>query len=361
MSGRSSTRRVTTLLATFALPLVLAESASAGIPNPVDVPGAIWDGATGVVSDAAGGIAQSSVEALTKWAASGAGWVAERAFAALNQNPHVDAAWFSASYARMAAVGLMLTAPALLLGLVQAALRGGQGLSRVALALPVSVLVTGAGIGVTQLLLASTDELCGLLLAGSGQDAAAFGKELATLLAAPSPEGGFVIFLVSVVTALCGLCVWIELLIRSALVYALVGFLPLAAALTVWPSALGVCRRLVRLLLAVIASKLVIAGVVSVALAAISGNPDGGFTELLVGCGMLVIACCSPLIVLRLIPLAEEAVAVRSTLSAGSAMRSGVQAVGMSNTVSAGVRGASAAGRGGAGSVRALRVDGGAA
>ncbi|MEZ5230759.1 MAG: hypothetical protein R2710_30035 [Acidimicrobiales bacterium] len=60
-------------------------------------------------------------------------------------------------------------------------------------------------------------------------------------------------------------------MVRSVLVYVIVALSPLAFAATVWPSARGVLRRMVELLVAVIFSASVIAIAISVGVAALSG------------------------------------------------------------------------------------------
>jgi hypothetical protein len=110
--------------------------------------------------------------------------------------------------------------------------------------------------------------------------------------------------------------------VRAALIYVLLGFFPLMAAMMIWPAAAGGIRRLVRLLVSVILSKLVIVAVVSMGVAAAtqSGASDR-FEGLLVGTAMIGVACFAPMAIHRLLPLLEEAVHVRGNLSAGGAAR----------------------------------------
>ena len=105
-------------------------------------------------------------------------------------------------------------------------------------------------------------------------------------------------------------------------VYVLLGFFPLMAAMMIWPAAAGGIRRLIRLLVSVILSKLVIVAVVSMGVAAAteSGASDR-FEGLLVGTAMIGVACFAPMAIHRLLPLLEEAVHVRGNLSGGGAAR----------------------------------------
>jgi hypothetical protein len=123
-----------------------------------------------------------------------------------------------------------------------------------------------------------------------------------------------------VVALVATFVIWIELMVRSSLIYLLVAFSPLVFAASVWPSARGMLRRLVELLLAVILSKLAISIALSVGVAALGGTvtpgADGGVGEfaaqslgnLVVGTAILAMAAFSPFIILKLIPVAEAAV-----------------------------------------------------
>ena len=312
----------------------LAFPASAAA-NPITDPitGAVGDASGWIgsqIGDAVGGIAQSSVEALSAWAATGAAWIIEHALAAAasTTDPRVTASWFSAAYSRMWLVAGMLGALCAALGLAQAAISGdGRMLARVAASLPVGAAVTGGAAALTSLLLRATDELSAWLLAGSGGGLEAFGKELAASLVLMPQEAPLLAFIVGIVGAIVGLLVWIELLIRGALVYVLLGFLPLVAGVVIWPAAGGALRKLVRLLLVTVLSKLVIAGVLGLGLAAISasgsqGGATAGIEQTLAGVAMLALAALSPLTAYRLLPFFEEHAQQRGSYSAGGGARS---------------------------------------
>jgi hypothetical protein len=104
---------------------------------------------------------------------------------------------------------------------------------------------------------------------------------------------------------------WIELLIRAAAVYVAVLFLPLALATLVWPAVSHWCRRLVETLAALILSKFVIVATLSLAAGAVSSGTAGGgahgagFSAVLAGGALLVMATFVPFAILRLIPAVE--------------------------------------------------------
>jgi hypothetical protein len=302
--------------------VVMLVSVPAAQANPA---GDLWGWGTGLFGDAARSVAGDGIRALTSWVADGAGWLAERCFEAMSatSDPRPGEGWFSDAYQRMALIGMAMSAPCLVLGVTQAMLhQDGRLLARVVAAVPGSVLLTFAAIAVTRMLLGATDEMSLWLIQTSGRDVGGYGAKMALLLESSPGTSAFVIFLISAICAVCALVLWIELLVRAALIYVLLGFFPLMAAMMIWPAAAGGIRRLVRLLVSVILSKLVIVAVVSMGVAAAtqSGASDR-FEGLLVGTAMIGVACFAPMAIHRLLPLLEEAVHVRGNLSAGGAAR----------------------------------------
>ena len=104
---------------------------------------------------------------------------------------------------------------------------------------------------------------------------------------------------------------WLELLIRAAAVYVAVLFLPLALATLVWPAVSHWCRRLIETLAALILSKFVIVATLSLAAGAVSsgtagtGDHGSGFSSVLAGGALLVMATFVPFAILRMIPAVE--------------------------------------------------------
>jgi len=198
-------------------------------------------------------------------------------------------------------------------------LRCGGMIRRIAGNLPAAVagmVVTSAVVG---RLLALTDALSDAVLVNTDNQSlhflSGFGKTITT------GPGGFAAVVLGLLAVVGGLLLWIELIVRASLVYVLVAISPLGFAATLWPSAKGILRKSIELLLAVILSKLVICITLAIGVAALSGagtaGPAGaGFASgagaslgaLLVGTVLLGIAAFSPFIVLKLVPVAEAAV-----------------------------------------------------
>jgi hypothetical protein len=121
----------------------------------------------------------------------------------------------------------------------------------------------------------------------------------------------FVLLLLSLLVAVAAFVLWLELLIRAAAVYVAVLFLPLALATLVWPAISHWSRRLVETLAALILSKFVIVATLSLAAGAVAsgtagtGDHGSGFSAVLAGGALLVIATFVPFAILRMIPAFE--------------------------------------------------------
>jgi hypothetical protein len=295
-----------------------------------DIPGA------GIIRDAVGGATGFAFEGI----ASGiAGWVLGAVadliggvvgFLGSTARPSLDAVWFSgpgSPFAVVRGIAFSLLLGFVLLAVIQGLLAGepAAGAGRVARDVFLAVLGMAATVTVTVKLLDLTDALSHAVLGGAEDQALRFLSGFGS--AAGAATGGFGMVLVGLIVAVAALLVWIELIVRAALVYLLVALTPLAFAAMTWPAARGVLRRTVELLLAVIASKFVICVAIAVGAAALGGagaaGPVAGVAAsaaaagppigvslgaLLAGAAILALAAFSPFVVLKVMPLAEAAV-----------------------------------------------------
>jgi hypothetical protein len=235
-----------------------------------------------------------------------------------------------------------------LAGLIQGVLAGdvaGMG-RRMVLDLPMAIggmVSTGA---ITQLLIDLTDALSEGILSGFGTDIRSFMDGVATV---GSLSGGvataLVVFLLGLFTLLAGLVIFIELVIRSALIYLVVGLCPLAFAALLWPVTRGVLRKTLELLCALIVSKVVISLALAIGAAALGGagsaptaapeiappsatasaGPAAAESDaatvtaaagvLLAGLATFAVACFSPFVILRLFPVVEGAIVAQGLRS----------------------------------------------
>ncbi|HEY3673037.1 MAG TPA: hypothetical protein VGN51_19015 [Acidimicrobiia bacterium] len=208
------------------------------------------------------------------------------------------------------------------LGLLQGLLAGDAMVmvTRIVRDLPLAVLGMVVTIEVATRLLQLADALSHAVLRGGGDNA----KEVLRVISTSSSFSGQSSFVVALLGLLCivaALFVWVELVIRAALVYLLIAFSPLVFAAMVWPSARGMVRKLAELLLALIFSKVVIAVAFSVGAAALAGvgsaghaNGDSGGAvaanagTLFSGLVIFGLAAFAPFVLLKLFPAAEAAV-----------------------------------------------------
>jgi hypothetical protein len=292
-----------------AAPVLVCAGAQAG--------GAIA-GATGdLVAAGAGAATNAVMGGVVSWAADGAAWVVSEIGAEIDRStrPAIGSGWFTERYRTMTQLAIALSAVFLLLALGQAIVRQDLVflLRATFLMLPLAMMLTFAAVTLVETGLAVTDWMAASVLRGFRADVRSAFASLADLLQPSGTSGSllapFVLFLASAVTALLGLLVWMELVMREAAIYVAVAFLPLTFAAMVWERTASWSRRLAEWLLAIILSKFTIAVAFAVGAAAIggAGSGSGGLTALLAGCGVLLVAALTPWALLKLIPFAEQA------------------------------------------------------
>lgn len=286
----------------------------------------ITETATSVVTGSLGWGFEQIAEGIAKWVLGAVGFFVDGTvnFLLESGSPNLTAAWFSGVGSPFATVrgiaGLTLLA-FLFLGLIQGLLAGDIGgmIRRMAVDLPGAIVGMAATTVVVDRLLALTDAMSGAVLQNADGQALHFLSGFG--VAVSGLNGGFAAVLLGLIAIIAGFLVWVELMIRSVLVYVIVAMSPLAFAATVWPSAKGVLRRMIELLVAVIVSKLVIAITISVGVAALSGagtataptdspvidDLAAGMGNLFVGTAILAMAAFSPFLLLKLTPMAEAA------------------------------------------------------
>jgi hypothetical protein len=257
-----------------------------------------------------------AIVAVVAWVAGGAKFALDETAKILSHTtrPNLRSTWFSGAYWRMAGIAALLTVPFLFAAAIQALLRSDLSLLAQAAFgyLPLAMLSVSIAAPVATLLLAATDQLCGLVSAGQGARflsgaGSVFG--LAHFVTQP-----FIVFLLGAIAAGGALIVWVELAVREAAVYVIVLMLPLALAALVWPARRVWAIRSVELLVALILSKFAIVAVLGLAGAALDQESHGGLTTALAGMVLVLLAAFAPWALLRLIPLSELAAGAAQTL-----------------------------------------------
>ncbi len=288
------------------------------VPNPVDV-------VTAAVTAPTGWAWAKVADGIATWILEAVGFFVDGVigFLLTSARPDVEAVWFAGAgspYATVRNMAAVTLAVFVFLGLIQGLLVGDMAgmVRRVAVDVPFAVLGMIATTVVVGRLIELTDALSATVLSGADGQAVHFLSGFG--VAVNAATSGFAATLLGLVAVLAAFLVWVELMVRSVLVYVLVAVSPLSFAAMVWPAARGVLRRTVELLVAVILSKLVISIALAVGVAALSGAGSGGQEQtgvvneaamslgtLLVGAAVLAIAAFAPFVLLRLIPMAEGA------------------------------------------------------
>ena len=152
----------------------------------------------------------------------------------------------------------------------------------------------------------ATDALSRAALSLAATPAQSFvdGLSSALLLSgAPIIAPGFEAVLFAVLLSAVALLLWLELALRGAAIAVALLFVPLALAGVVFPATAHWPRRLAETLVALVASKLVIACVLALGVSSIGEPQDAsGFVE---GVALLLLAALSPFALLKLVPAVE--------------------------------------------------------
>lgn len=248
-------------------------------------------------------------------------WVGDGAAAVVSAVGHLlDAttqpalgAGFILEYTTMTVIGVTLAAPFLVLALVHAIIRQDAALLvRAAFVrLPASILLAAVAVEVVRLCLSGTDELSVSLLHAAGNPARSMFGVLVLAFSNGGGPGlpftGFAAFVFAVLATLFALVLWLELALRSAAVAAATLFLPLVLAGLVWQGTSHWARRLAETIAALVLSKLVIAGILALAVSLLGTAAAGsGIPGVVDGLALLFLASLAPFAVLRLLPMIES-------------------------------------------------------
>ena len=373
----------TTRRFTVAVPVVMAVSVVGAPPASADVPG------SGIVKDVLSGASGWAWDSVTggiaSWVLGAVAYFVDGVinFLKTSARPDVTAGWFAGAgspFATVRNMAAVLLAGFVLLGLLQGLLHGDPAamVRRMAADLPLAVLGMVATVVVVDKLVELTDALSTAVLSNADSQALRFLSRLGVTTSLGN--AGFAAVVVGLVAVAAAFLLWVELMVRSALIYLLVAVSPLAFAAMVWPAARGVLRRTVQLLAAVVLSKLAVAIALAVGVAALGGADQtggsvpgastlgaghalaAGMGTLLVGTTLLCLAAFAPFLVLQLIPLAEGAL-VAQGVSRGPvrAAQSGLGAYSTTTSLTrlSGDRGTASPGLSGGNTVSSTGVGGG--
>jgi hypothetical protein len=279
-------------------------------------------GLTGGVGGAVGGavtsVADSAINGAASAFAEAGGYFMGKVAELLGATTEVDlgAEWFTKRYALMFGISALLTFALLLLAVTKAVVRG-QGLEalRSGTAYYLAAVIASAfAPAFVYLLVQLSDAVSIALTFGAADDSKAFltdtGRAL-TLLSVGNPAAGAATLLVtSFFAILCSVILWIELLLRTAIIYVATLFAaPTFSGLVdraLWKHA----RRWVYFTVSVVFAKPVVVAVLSLA-AAGAGNAGtaDGFSSVFVALALMVVAIFCVGLLFRLIPNAGDELA----------------------------------------------------
>ena len=192
-------------------------------------------------------------------------------------------------------------------------------------------------------------------LAVTGDVGEAMGEFSASLVAVEALTGAGLLGMIFGLLFIIGaILVWLQLLVRSALIYIVIVLAPLGFATRAHPSTRQIARRTIEMAIALILSKFGVAVAFGVGAAAIeSSNPVGGgevdVAGMMTGVAVMLMAAFMPWLIWKVFPLADAATAAagveRSPIR--SAVAGASLAVGAAVGVSKLAGGGAAAGGGG--------------
>lgn len=329
------------------------------VPNPLQP---IADGIGGVAGwagrKAAGAVLGPVGDAIAEGLAGACNKVGTEVlhFLTASSSVHLDSGWWASPRGhRLTGIVLGLAAVFmlgfLLLALLQGLAAGDPGamLRTACLELPMSVAATAVLAAVTQVLLGIADEASNALLSGVPDDLNRFFKGFGT--ATSVTTNGFAGIIMLALFLVGALLVWVELVVRSSLIYWLVAAAPLLAAARVWPAARGAWRKLVEIGCVLIFSKVAIALALGLGAAALAGGgPKTGdlgtevgtdLSSLLVGAALMLLASFTPFVLLRILPIVEAAVVAQGisrspARAASTGMQMGYYAAGLERMAAGG-------------------------
>jgi hypothetical protein len=142
-------------------------------------------------------------------------------------------------------------------------------------------------------------------------------NEVGSAVAAPL----FVGFIAAILAAFAAFFVWIELLMRDAAIYAVSLFMPFGIAAAIWHRWAGALKRTGELIVVLVLSKFVIVAIIALS-ASLLAHGEGVEPVFAAG-ALLLIACFSPMLLMRFAAFAEGVVSASHTRhsSAGGAMQ----------------------------------------
>jgi len=231
---------------------------------------------------------------------------------------------------------------------------------------PIAFLATALTVVVASALLAMVDEASATLLGADGEQLAAFGDSLSDI--EQLSLAGLLGILFGLLFIVGAVLVWIQLLVRAALIYIVIAFAPITWVTRAYPGTRGIARRGVEVAIALILSKFVMAISFRLGAEALDSSevPSGeaDLSAMLLGSAIMLMTAFMPWMIMlmtafmpwmifKIIPAVESATSAAGPQSAavGAAVVGGGLAIAGLRGLAGGGGSGAAAGRGSGGSL----------
>jgi hypothetical protein len=289
---------------------VMTGAAAALCRAAAATPAGVVDAVTGAAQSAA----EQSLAAIASSFANAGAFFLGKLGSALTSTTEIDVSsgWFLERYAVMFGLSAVLTLALLVLSVMKAVVRGSaaEAVRSGTVYYLAAVVCSAFAPAVVYLLVRLSDEVSAALLAASGDDLGRLldgtGTALATLTVAAPAAGPAAALIAGVFTILCAGILWLELLLRTAVVYVSLLFAAPTFSGLVDRSLWRHSRRWLTFTVSVIFAKPVVVAVLSLAAAGTSSGTQDGFTSVFVGLALLVIAIFCVGLLFRLVPNAAD-------------------------------------------------------
>ncbi|MGW7551782.1 hypothetical protein [Streptomyces rimosus] len=282
------------------------------------------DGAGATAPKSPGGLTDNNpldpLSSLAKGCANAAAWIVDKLSDAVKATSQVDFtnAAFLKQYAVVFAASTVLTLVLWLLAVAKRAVRGvrlTEAISEAIGFLWLTVLASAFTPLILYTVVSATDGITEIIAKGTGAQTDTFFGAFAAALKKDTDIGGgpIMLIVVSLVSVLAAGVLWLELVIRAALLYvgALLGTVVYAGLVdkNMW----GHVRRWAGIMIAVIMVKPVIVIVLGIAGALSSGDGPNSFSAVVSGLAIILLAIFASAVIYRFVPgFGDEMVSART-------------------------------------------------
>lgn len=313
------------------------------VGTPV-IGGVLVKGACEAGEKLAGGLANEAISAagsgvmdsLSEWmigaARSITGFVAKEMQA--STTPQLGAAWYRSEFASQADLGAALGLLVSLIALSSAAIRRDpHALAGTLTGIVRAGIGTGLVLALTMLALEIADQISAAVLTAAPHSFWSTVSHAWGTSGVAGFESSALAMLIALIEVLCGLGVWLELIVRDAATYVAVLFFPVVLAASIWPALSAWTGRLARILQLLVSMKpvavivLSLAGNAAAAGLSFGGDVSGSVGTILAAIVIFALAAFAPWALMYLISAeAESAHATMGMRAAAGGALAGSQA-----------------------------------